>query len=245
MGESLQTLFKALQQNMITEASFSDYHEHPTDKGDNTEACWIKWFNENLPNRYIASKAKVIDCEGNTSDQIDIVIYDGQYSYLAFNKNNVLYIPAESVYAVFEVKQVVNKSNIEYAEKKAASVRRLKRTSAPIPYAGGIYDPKEPPHIIAGVLARKTEWKCTFGSSFKRNIIAVKEEEQLDCGCILECGAFFLDKERRLKTSNEEESLVYFFLQLLILLQQMGTVPAIDLKEYMKALTIKEEYING
>jgi hypothetical protein len=39
-----------------------------------------------------------------------------------------MYIPAESVYAVFEVKQDV-KGNIDYAAQKVESVRRLKRTS--------------------------------------------------------------------------------------------------------------------
>lgn len=39
-----------------------------------------------------------------------------------------MYIPAESVYAVFEVKQDVE-GHIEYAAKKVESVRKLKRTS--------------------------------------------------------------------------------------------------------------------
>ena len=39
-----------------------------------------------------------------------------------------MYIPAESVYAVFEVKQDV-KGYIDYAAQKVESVRRLKRTS--------------------------------------------------------------------------------------------------------------------
>ena len=42
-------------------------------------------------------------------------------------------IPAESVYAVFEAKQTADASMVAYAQKKVESVRRLRRTSLPIP----------------------------------------------------------------------------------------------------------------
>ena len=72
------------------------------------------------------------------------------------------------------------------------------------------------------------------------------ENQRIDCGCVLSNGAFFYDYGiNELSTSGGDESLVSFFLQLLILLQSMGTVPAIDLKEYMKALTVKKEIIDG
>lgn len=68
---------------------------------------------------------------------------------------------------------------------------------------------------------------------------------EIDCGCILLAGSFYYDyAEKKLKTSTSNESLVFFFLQLLVLLQEIGTVPAIDLNEYMKALTVSEE-LNG
>ena len=248
MGENLtlKNLFSALQNEMSAKSGLSDVVNHPVDKGDNAEASWIEWFNQYLPKRYKAAKVTVIDCEGNVSDQIDVAIYDAQYSYLAFNENDVLYIPAESVYAIFEVKQKLNKPYMEYAGNKAESVRKLKRTSAAIPYAGGIYPPKEPKRIIAGILASRSSWKCPFGSPFKKCITSYSENQKIDCGCVLSEGAFFHDYERNeLSTSNGDESLVFFFLQLLILLQEMGTVPAIDLREYEKALTVKKENING
>lgn len=243
---NLKNLFGALQKNMIANADFSNFVNHPTDKGNNTEECWLKWFREYLPKRYMVAKATVIDSKGNISDQMDIVLYDGQYSYLAFNQNDILYIPAESVYAVFEVKQNLTKDHIEYAGSKAASVRKLYRTSAPIPYANGTYKPKSLHRILAGILTTTSGWKEAFGKSFKECIVTCDELHQIDCGCVLEGGAFFYDySESVLKKSSAEESLVYFFLQLLIQLQKMGTVPAIDLKEYMQALVVEEEVING
>ena len=242
----LKNLFSALQNEMSAKSGLSDVVNHPTDKGDNTESNWIDWFNQYLPKRYRAAKVTVIDCEGNVSDQIDIAIYDGQYSYLAFNENGILYIPAESVYAVFEIKQNLNKDHMEYAGKKAESVRILKRTSAEIPYAGGVYPPKAPKRILAGILTTRTDWKQPFGNAFKKRFMEYNENQRIDCGCVLSNGAFFYNYEiNELSTSGGDESLVSFFLQLLILLQGMGTVPAIDLKEYMKALTVKKEIVDG
>lgn len=240
----LTELFAALQSDMITKASFSNILNHPTDRGDNSEENWISWFNHYLPQRYKAAKATIIDSKGCISDQIDLALYDAQYSYLAFNENGILYIPAESVYAIFEIKQDLNKAHMEYAGKKAESVRKLYRTSAEIPYAGGKYPPKPLHRILSGILTTRSGWSEPYGDPFKKCIAAYTEQEQIDCGCTLMEGSFFYDYGSNVfRKSGKEESLVYFFLQLLILLQNMGTVPAIDLAEYMKALSVQEETI--
>ena len=241
---TLKSLFESLQTAMIARAAFSEKVEHPVDKGNNAEECWIDWFRTYLPKRYHADKATIIDCHGNTSDQIDIVLYDGQYSYLAFNQSNILYLPAESVYAVFEVKQSLNKANLDYAAAKAASVRKLHRTSDSIPYAAGVYDPKPPHRILSGILTTDIEWKQAFGSSFKKTLLSFDDQQQVDCVCALKAGAFHYNYiQKLLRTSSAEESLVWFFLELLIILKKMGTVPAIDLKEYMNILSTREEFL--
>ncbi len=242
----LTELFAALQSDMTSKANFSLTLNHPTDKGDNSEENWIKWFSAYLPQRYKAAKATIIDSKGCTSDQIDLVLYDAQYSYLAFNENGILYVPAESVYAIFEIKQDLNKKHMGYAGEKAESVRKLYRTSAAIPYAGGTYPPKPLHRILAGILTTRSDWSEPYADPFKECINAFSEQQQVDCGCALTGGSFFYSySDKTLKVSNKDESLVYFFLQLLVLLQNIGTVPAIDLAEYMKALSIREEKISN
>jgi len=106
-----------------------------------------------LPDRYRADKAFVLDSRGEISNEIDVVIYDKQYSPLLFRQDGVLYVPAESVYAVLEVKQELTRNYIKYAGKKAASVRRLHRTSASIIHLGGRSPGKRPFDILAGVVS--------------------------------------------------------------------------------------------
>ena len=242
----LTELFAALQSAMIAETSVSNALKHPIDKGDNSEQNWINWFNHYFPQRYKAAKATIIDSKGCTSDQIDLVLYDAQYSYLVFNEKGTLYIPAESVYAVFEIKQNLNKVNMEYAGKKAESVRKLYRTSAEITYAGGKYPPKRLHRILSGILTTRSGWREPYGKPFRKCIATYSELQQIDCGCTLTAGSFFYNYDDNvLRKGDKEDSLVFFFLQLLILLQSMGTVPAIDLAEYMQALPVQEEKISN
>ena len=123
---------------------------HPGTKGDGSEQVWLELLNDYLPQRYEAAKAHVVDSKGNFSDQIDVVVFDRQYSPFIFSYSGQVIIPAESVYAVFESKQAINANEIGYAQKKITSVRKLHRTSLPIPHAGGIYPPKPLIHIYGG-----------------------------------------------------------------------------------------------
>lgn len=147
---NIKNLFLDLQETMQKELkTFRKHIPHSGTKGSATEINWIDWLNNYLPNRYKVDEAFVIDCNGNLSQQIDVVIYDCQYSPFIFNMNKVKYIPAESVYAVFEVKQDLSKEHLEYAGEKIASVRNLHRTNAPIYHAGGkIANPKIPFNIL-------------------------------------------------------------------------------------------------
>ena len=120
----LANLHEGIHRNLETaRSSFG----HSVTKGDASENVWLDTLGKYLPGRYRAAKAHVVDSEGEFSEQIDIVIYDRQYSPLIFRYGGQTIIPAESVYAVFEVKQEINAKHVEYACKKVASVRRLCR----------------------------------------------------------------------------------------------------------------------
>ncbi len=124
-----------------------------------------------LPQRYKAENAFVVDSLGNFSDQIDVVIFDRQYSPFIFRYENQTIIPAESVYAVFEAKQTANADMVKYAQAKVATVRRLHRTSLPIPHAGGTYPPKQLIPILGGLLTFESDWSPPLGPSFEKALL--------------------------------------------------------------------------
>ena len=239
---SLRGLFLGLQEKMLAELSYTGRSiEHPTAKGDAGELSWLDMLKAHLPDRYRAEKAFVVDADGHLSQQIDIVIFDQHYSPFLLNHKGAFYVPAESVYAVIEVKPLLDRRYVKYAAEKAASVRRLRRTSAPICYADGVYPPKAPFDILAGIVTAKSSWKPAIGKGFESAIGKLEVLQKLDIGCALQEGAGFEityteEGKATIIKSRPRESLMFFFLSLLARLQQMGTVPAIDLHEYAKSL---------
>lgn len=141
---------------------------HSTTKGDESEYVWLKLLKNYLPDRYQVIKAHVVDSQGTFSEQIDIVVRDRQYSPFIFRYKQHEIVPVESVYAVFEAKQTVNASLVTYAQAKAESVRRLYRTSLPIPHAGGTYPAREPHTILAGLLTFESDWSPSLGEPLKK-----------------------------------------------------------------------------
>ena len=77
---------------------------HPGARGDASEEAWLALLKNHLPSRYQAEKGFVIDHSGACSDAIDIVIFDRQYTPLVYNVAAQIFIPAEGVYAIIEVK---------------------------------------------------------------------------------------------------------------------------------------------
>jgi hypothetical protein len=210
---------------------------HPGARGEASEEDWIRVLKDHLPRRYQADRAFVIDSLGACSDQIDVVIYDRQYSPFLFNQANQRYVPAESVYAVLEVKQDLSREHVQYAGEKAASVRRLKRTSAPIPYADGAYKPRALPQIVAGLLTYQSSWSPPFGESFHDALTGLQPEQQLNIGCALVHGAFEASYGESgsldLTVIDGPRSLVQLLMRLLKQLQALATAPAIDYAAYL------------
>src|SRR3990170_1910543 len=129
----MAALFAAHQTELLSRLRTSaEVLRHPTAKGISAELNWAGMLSDFLPMRYRVSKAFVVDSTGGLSDEIDLVIYDRQYSPLLFHYGGATHVPAESVYAVFEVKSTLRRKDIEYAAQKAVSVRRLRRKSVAV-----------------------------------------------------------------------------------------------------------------
>lgn len=204
---------------------------HPTSQGDLSETAWIAFLQSFLPSRYAVSKGFVFDGRGQISDQIDVIIYDRHHSPLIFETpNGEKYITAESVYAVFEVKQEANKRHLEYAQGKIESVRNLYRTSRGMICAGKPTQPRELTKIIGGLLCNSS-----VGMNSLRHEMG--KCSAIDIVCAASVATFFRSAGK-ITTSCQEEALPAFFYLLLDELFKLGTVPAIDIREYAKlALT--------
>ena len=64
-------------------------------------------------------------------------------------------------------------------------------------------------------------------------------DHRLDLGCVANSGGFAAiwgdDDQLDLQMSESEHALAFFFLTLLDRLQRVGTVPAVDYRQYLQA----------
>lgn len=235
LSQLLSSLHEDIQQRLATVRKTI---HHPGSKGDASENVWIEMLDLYLPRRYQTAKAHVVDSLGNFSQQIDVVVFDRQYSPFIFSYQNQTIIPAESVYAVFEAKQTADAALVAYAQEKVASVRRLHRTSLPIPHAGGTYPAKPLIPILGGILTFESEWNPALGKPLSRTLEAGEGARLLDIGCVASHGHFFRDPDSESYSFvNESKPATAFLFKLISRLQFSGTVPMIDIDAYAEWLT--------
>jgi hypothetical protein len=241
MSIQLRDLFVGVQQTLHTQLRVArQIVDHCGDKGTVSENGWLSVLTKHLPERYRAAKAIVIDSTGATSRSIDIVIYDRQYSPLVFEQGGFQYVAAEAVYAVLEVKQALNATEVACAAKMAASVRRLIRKTVPIQGIAGEALEKAPIRIIAGLLTTEIEWaRAKAAHNLHNHVSTLDDDHFLDLVCAADSYGF---EVRRLEDSVEvvaspdETGLVFFLFGLLQRLQEVGTVAPIDFKAYRHAM---------
>jgi hypothetical protein len=237
-ADFLREAFATEQECLIPKLRSSRRISHAGDRGEVNEQHFIEFLRKYFPNRYTVEKAIVLDCEGNVSQSIDVVVFDRQYTPTLLDNDKHRYVPAEAVYAVFECKPTIDKGYLEYAAEKAASVRRLKRTSVEICHAGGVFPAKRFFPIVSGILAIEVEWKDGFGEAFREVHKALEGDSVVDCG-FAATGASFdtFAGAGNYTFGPPENALAHFAFRLLWKLQSLATVPAVDWMAYAAQLS--------
>lgn len=234
----LRSAFSAEEQVLALEIELSSKSiTHSGVAGAVNERHFIDFLRRYLPRRYEVDSAIVIDSNGKSSDQIDVVIFDNQYTPTLLDQKSHRFVPAEAVYAVLEVKPTINGTYLEYAANKAKSVRSLHRTSVPIKHSDGEHPPKKLFPIIAGIVAPSIAYKDGFDSAaFRRVLSSTADADRLNCGLALDKSAFDT-YAGNVVTRSGSNCLIYFVFRLLGQLQSLGTVPAVDWNKYAAVLS--------
>lgn len=210
---------------------------HDPTMGDATEDAWIELMQQYLPVRYRVAKAFAVDHLGHTTDQLDCLIYDAHFTPALFGRDKHLYVPAEAVYGTFEVKQVIDSGDLEYAANKVASLRALARTSAPLESIFGTNPPKPVFPIMGGLLGMSASWKDGLGDAFLERFNDLKDEKQLDLVLTAESGfCDRLENGRDPVIVNGQGSLMRGLFRLLKALRAKATVTAIEWEKYEEVL---------
>jgi hypothetical protein len=236
---SLGKVFAGQEDVLRSELDAGAQASHAGVQGAGTEDQWLELLKKRLPRRYDVTRAIVVDSRGNRSQQIDLVLHDRIFSPLWWEWGDHRYVPAESVYAVFEVKPEVNRDYVLYAAEKVASVRSLHRTSDSFGWAQGTMEPRPQFEIIGGLLAASSGWSPAFGGPFQTALRDADADAggALDLGCVLGHGAFEIPNGKAaddVVVSEPGVALVTFLLTLLHRLQGIGSAPAIEYGNYLR-----------
>ena len=206
---------------------------HDGTLGDATEDAWINLLREYLPTRYKVEKAFAVDHLGNTTEQLDCLIFDAHFTPALFGKEKYRYVPAEAVYATFEIKQDVTADHLRAAAQKAESLRILQRTSVPLPYGKHLNEAKVPFPIICGLLAMNAPWTDGLGKAFMTNFSVLEEDKTLDLVLTAEsgfCDRLVADHEPAVVSGSG--ALIRGLFRLLSALRSRASVTAVDWEKY-------------
>lgn len=223
---------------------------HTGIKGDEGELLWLSVLEQHLPRRYAVRRGIVIDSRGARSDALDLIVYDPQYTPVFLAQDQHAYVFAEAVYAVFEVKYELDAPNIDYAAKKAASVRRLHRTKGRIVHAGGNHDPRPLFPIIAGLLTLSHKWTNSAEGKLREHIGKVLNDPHRHLDLVLNLEGGLLESPAALPGDpgpspqlfeSGPTTCVTFLYALLHQLQQRATVPAVNWPEYRARVRTQQE----
>ncbi|MEO5924782.1 MAG: DUF6602 domain-containing protein [Bryobacteraceae bacterium] len=217
----LAQVFRRVQAEMVAHLSVNNLYEHGATQGAASEQDWKHLFELYLPTRFRTAPVFVVNGDGRRSQQIDLAIFDTDFSMQLFPRSSALYVPVESVYAVFEVKSLISSETILDAAEKAGSVRELRgKTGRP---------------ILAGMLAPTSRWRSDlFSSTLARNLEKLSELQRIDLGCALDRGSFECSGE--LLVSEKDEALIFFLMRLVERLDTLGPAARVDLMHYARGV---------
>ncbi len=117
-------------------------------------------------------------------------------------------------------------------------MRRLNRTSLPIPHAGGTYPAKSLTPILGGILTLESDWSPALGKSLKEALEKHDSDNILNLGCVAAHGHFVLNQDQQTyELFTESKPATVFLFNLISMLQHSGTVPMIDIQAYARWLS--------
>lgn len=105
--------YKKLEQSIVNQLYFKVDNHHLT-AGHNREKIWMKLFKQIIPKKFaIRQGVFLIDSNSKVSKEVDIAIFDEQFTPYVFNYEDICFIPIEAVAVVIQCKsKSVNTSDI-------------------------------------------------------------------------------------------------------------------------------------
>jgi hypothetical protein len=119
VATDMQNEFNRLKRDAIT---------NKTDEGEHLEHLLIRFLNTYLPKKLAVGRGYIMNGEGKTSLQQDVVVYDPNNYVLLKNTEGYQVFPVECVSATIEVKSTLTKKTLQDSDRNATSIKYLSGT---------------------------------------------------------------------------------------------------------------------
>lgn len=114
------------EERLLIDAKKAENFGHRGLKGNERAAALKNFLEEHLPAVFAVGSGEAIDYRDNSTGELDLFIYDRSTAAPIQNSTESTLIPAESIYAVIEVKTTLTQDELNKCLKAAAKVRNLK-----------------------------------------------------------------------------------------------------------------------
>ena len=108
----------------------SGLFEHRGERGEHREKIVREFLRPYLPECYGLGRGEVFSASGDSSRQIDIVIYDAIFSSVLMKNENSQLFPCESVFGSIEVKTELRGDTLKQGVENIVSLKKLDRESS-------------------------------------------------------------------------------------------------------------------
>ncbi|MGP1599404.1 DUF6602 domain-containing protein [Peptoanaerobacter stomatis] len=102
--DDIKENYLKMERELVTQLNYNVNNHHLT-AGSYREEIWADFFRRIVPKKFnITRSVFIIDSKGKVSKEVDIAIYDEQYTPYIFNYGLIKFIPVEAVAAVIQCK---------------------------------------------------------------------------------------------------------------------------------------------
>lgn len=115
--KSISKNYEDLNKTMANEVKMTI--EHDGLMGNFREEMWLNFFRRIIPKKYTLSQGvMIIDSHGKISNEVDIAVYDEQYTPYVMQYGSLKYIPIEAVVIVIQCKSrnITTKNIVDWAK---------------------------------------------------------------------------------------------------------------------------------
>lgn len=111
--QNIKDNYKYLEQSIVNQLNLK-VDNHYLTVGHNREKIWLDLFRQIIPMKFaIKQGVFLIDSKGEVSKEVDIAVFDEQYTPYIFNYGNIHFIPIEAVAVVVQCKsKTIKKKNL-------------------------------------------------------------------------------------------------------------------------------------